>query len=369
MRAGTMKPSLLRVARPAALLVISLSGCVVAAPSPEETSTSSEAVTVCGMTTVQGVDISHYDGMIDWPTAKAAGISFAFAKATEGTTFVDPMFSTNWSGMKAAGVARGAYHFFHADLDPMQQATFVLQTVGQLDADDLPITLDLETTNGQSEATILANATTFLQAVTQATGKTAVLYVSPSFLSSYAGLAGYQLWIANWGVNCPDVPSPWSTYTFWQTSDSGSVNGIPSTVDLDVFNGTLSQLTGGMMADGGGSSSGSGGSSSGSGGSSSGGGNSSSGGGNSSSGGGNSSSGGGNSSSGGGNSSSSGGFGSSSSGASSGGSDDGGSNWSQASGNSSGCGVAPRGAAEDASLPLGVTAAMALLVVRRRRRK
>jgi lysozyme len=244
------------------LLAISLAGCVASTTPPESTSSTEQATTVCGQTSVKGVDISHYDGTIDWAQAKAAGISFGYAKATESTNFVDPTFSTNWSAMKAAGVARGAYHFFHPEVDATAQADYVLKAVGTLEPGDLPIVCDLEQTNGVSEAATLADAITFLAAVTQGSGKTAVLYVSPAFLSSYAGLDPYPLWIANWSVSCPDVPSPWTTWAFWQNSDSGTVAGIPSTVDLDYFNGTLSELTGGGSS--GGSSSGSGSSSGGS---------------------------------------------------------------------------------------------------------
>lgn len=201
-------------------------------------------MTVCGSTTVNGMDVSHYDGAIDWPTAHASGIDFAFVKATESTDFVDPTFATNWAGMKAAGVVRGAYHFFHADVDPVAQANYVMMTVGPLEPGDLPIVLDLETTNGQSESTVLANATTFLATVSKGTGRNAIVYVSPSFLSDYSTLSPYLLWIANWGVSCPDVPAPWSTYTFWQSSSTGTVSGVSggSAVDLDSFNGTLEQL-------------------------------------------------------------------------------------------------------------------------------
>ncbi|HEX3344060.1 MAG TPA: GH25 family lysozyme, partial [Polyangiaceae bacterium] len=243
-----------------ALLALPLVGCIATPGAPEATESTSEATTVCGQTSVKGVDVSHYDGTVDWAQAKAAGISFGYAKATESTDFVDPQFAANWSGMKAAGVARGAYHFFHPEVDATQQADYVMKTVGTLEAGDLPVVCDLEQTGSQSQSAILADAITFLAAVTKASGKTAVLYVSPSFLSSYAGLESYGLWIANWSVSCPTVPSPWTTWAFWQNSDTGSVAGIPgaSAVDLDYFNGTLSQLTGG----GSGSSSGSGGGSS-----------------------------------------------------------------------------------------------------------
>jgi lysozyme len=188
------------------------------------------------------MDVSSYQGTIDWPTAKASGISFAIAKATESTNFTDPTFATNWAGMKSAGVARGAYHFFHADVDPVAQANYFLGVVGALEPGDLPVVLDFEQLNGQSEATAVANAVEFLQTVTSKTGLTAMVYLSPGFLSSYSGLEPYDLWVANWNVTCPDVPSNWSTWTLWQESDTGSVQGVPATVDLDTFNGTLSQL-------------------------------------------------------------------------------------------------------------------------------
>jgi hypothetical protein len=109
----------------------------------------------------------------------------------------------------------------------------------------------------------VANAVTFLAAVTKRTGKKAILYMSSDFLSgSYPALAAYTLWVANYGVTCPGMPSEWSTWSFWQDSATGTVSGISGDVDLDDFNGTLAQLgglTGGASdaGTGGGSSSGS----------------------------------------------------------------------------------------------------------------
>ncbi len=214
---------------------------------PERTESSSAATTVCGQNTVHGMDVSHYDGNITWATAKANGIDFAFTKATESTGYVDPTFAANWAGMKANGVVRGAYHFFRANADPIAQANHVVATVGALEAGDLPIVLDLETTDGQTGATIGAAAVKFLDAVTAATGKTAIVYTSPGFITgaiaTTPGLGRYTLWVANWGVSCPNVPSPWSTWGFWQRSATGTVPGVPaSAVDLNTFNGTLAQL-------------------------------------------------------------------------------------------------------------------------------
>jgi lysozyme len=223
-----------------AAVLLLLVGC----SAGEDTGESSARVTICGQTSVKGIDVYHGDNggsTIDWTTVKSAGISFAFAKATESDNFTDPMFATNWSGMKSAGLVRGAYHFFHADVDPTTQATYFLGVVGTLSPGDL-VALDLETTNNQTQATIISNAVTFLTAVQTATGATPILYVSPAFLSTFTAFSSYPLWVANYGVSCPDVPSAWSSYTFWQSTGSGSLSALTGAVDLDSFNGTLAQL-------------------------------------------------------------------------------------------------------------------------------
>jgi GH25 family lysozyme M1 (1,4-beta-N-acetylmuramidase) len=227
-----------------ALGVMATLGCGTgASPEAENVGSSSSAVTVCGKTTVKGMDVSHFDGNIDWASSKDAGIAFAMVKATESTNVTDPMFGTNWAGMKSAGIVRGAYHFFHADEDAVAQATFFMQTVGSLEPGDLPLVLDLETKNGQTEATVASRAATFLDTIKVATGKIPMVYVSPSFLTDYTPIGESTLWIANWGVACPNVPAPWSTYAFWQSSDNGTVPGVPSAaVDIDSFNGTLAEL-------------------------------------------------------------------------------------------------------------------------------
>jgi lysozyme len=235
----------------AAIAIALLAGC---ASAPEEDVGSSDlAVTVCGQTTVKGIDVYHGDNggnPIDWAQVKAAGMSFAFAKATESTNFTDSAFATNWPAMKAAGLKRGAYHFFHADVDPVAQANFFLATVGPLSPGDL-LVLDMETTNGQTQATIAAHAVTFLETVHSATGTTPLLYTSPLFLSSYPGLGAFPLWIANYGVSCPMVPAEWSTYVFWQSGSTGSITPISGAVDLDSFNGTLADLAALGVPDGG----------------------------------------------------------------------------------------------------------------------
>lgn len=235
------------------LLACALAACSTTAQSDFCASTSEQAVTACpGGTTVKGVDISHYDGTIDWATAHGSGIDFAFAKATESTNFTDPTFAANWAGMKSAGVVRGAYHFFHADVDPTAQMTFFVQAIqsaGGLQAGDLPPAIDFEVTNGVANATIAANLKTAIGALAQATGMTPIVYTSPGFANPILP-AGFgtdsTLWVANWQVSCPSLPTAWTGWTFWQSADNGTVAGITgaTAVDIDEFNGTLAQLQG-----------------------------------------------------------------------------------------------------------------------------
>ena len=70
---------------------------------------------------LRGIDVSHYQGNINWSKVATSGIKFACAKATEGITYVDPSFSANWVGMKSVGLTRCAYHFAHPKEDAATQ--------------------------------------------------------------------------------------------------------------------------------------------------------------------------------------------------------------------------------------------------------
>jgi lysozyme len=191
----------------------------------------------------QGIDVSHYQGTVSWPDVYQAGITFAFAKATDGLTWTDPQFATNWPAMKAAGLLRGAYHFFEPADDATAQAEFFLQTV-QPAAGDLPPALDVEMP-GSSSSALWEGVETWLQAVAAATGAPPFLYVDPVFADDNqipASLAAYPLWIADYDVAQPSLPQGWDTWLIWQQSESGVVSGITGPVDLDLLNGALAKL-------------------------------------------------------------------------------------------------------------------------------
>jgi lysozyme len=191
----------------------------------------------------QGIDVSHFQGTVNWPSVKTAGAVFAFAKATEGVTYTDPEFTTNWAGIKNAGLLRGAYHFFLPADDAAQQADFFLSKV-QIEAGDLPPVLDVETapTSGQD---LWGGVQTWLEQVEAATGVQPILYMSPGFADEYgapASLAAYPYWVAEYGVDQPSLPTGWTTWLLWQYTQTGTVSGVVGHVDRDEVNGPITEL-------------------------------------------------------------------------------------------------------------------------------
>ncbi len=192
-----------------------------------------------------GMDASHFQGSIDWQAVRQAGTVFAFVKATEGLTVVDPQFKTNWNGLEVAGLLRGAYHFYEPADDATAQANFFLDTVN-LAAGDLAPVIDLEVTRGVAAATILAGLKTWLEVVEQAVGARPILYTAPDFWNSLGADPGafssYPLWVAEYGVTAPTLPIGWPGWTFWQYTQSGTLAGVSGSVDQDWFQGTSADL-------------------------------------------------------------------------------------------------------------------------------
>jgi lysozyme len=198
---------------------------------------------------VNGIDVSHFQGKINW--GAVAGdpnrIQFAYAKATEGATYTDPLFSTNYAGMKQAGIKRGAYHFFRPAVSVSDQVQNFLRAVGQMDVGDMAPMLDVEQADGQSPATIAGGVTQWLDQVQVALSRVPIIYTFPAFWNTNVGdeklLNEFPLWIANFTSNPqPKLPAGAPGYRIWQYSDAGKVAGISGNVDLDRLNGSIDDL-------------------------------------------------------------------------------------------------------------------------------
>lgn len=195
--------------------------------------------------TVKGMDISYYQGDINWQQAKDDGIAYAFIRVSDGTGFNDPKFARNWSEAKRVGVRRGVYQFFRSNQDPIAQANLLISRVGQLLPGDLPPVIDVESTDGQSAATIRSKVGRWLDHVEARLGVRPIVYTGPYFWRDSVGgpdFDDHPLWVAHYGTSCPLVPPTWTRWTFHQHTSSGRVRGITGNVDMNIFNGTRAQL-------------------------------------------------------------------------------------------------------------------------------
>jgi GH25 family lysozyme M1 (1,4-beta-N-acetylmuramidase) len=217
--------------------------------SEKDLSQSSDDIIVCPRgTTAQGIDVSDYQGNIDWGAVARSGRVFAYAQVSDGLGYRDWSFARNWSGMKAAGLIRGAYQYFEVGEDPVAQANLVINAVGgHLDAGDLPPMLDIESAPaGTSAGTVLWYMQTWANRIQSALGKKPVIYTGSWWWNPHTGGSGqfgsYPLADSYYSQNCPNIAAGWATWAFWQYSSSGRVPGIYDNVDLDAFNGSLEEL-------------------------------------------------------------------------------------------------------------------------------
>jgi lysozyme len=197
-------------------------------------------------TTTRGIDVSKWQGTINWTKVKAAGVQFAFIRVSDGANTPDARFAANWTGAKSAGVIRGAYQFFRPNQSITTQANMMINAIGVHRAGDLPPVIDIEDHGGLSPATLAARARIWVDKVHAAVGVRPIVYTGKYFwrdeVGSPASFGPNPLWIAQYTSLCPDIPAPWTRWTFWQYTDAGTVNGISGPVDTNRFNGSLAQL-------------------------------------------------------------------------------------------------------------------------------
>ena len=173
----------------------------------------------------------------------ASVVTFAFAKATDGTQSVDPQFSANWAGMKAAGVLRGAYVFYEVGQDPGQQAQDFISTVAMAPG-DLPPVIDIERGQSGSASDMIGNLRSYIETLKAHYGLDPIIYTSPGYWNANfdESFADCPLWVAEYGVSAPKETRGWRYWTFWQHTQSGKVPGVSGNVDQNYFNGSLDQL-------------------------------------------------------------------------------------------------------------------------------
>lgn len=186
---------------------------------------------------VQGIDVSHHQGAIDWPAVHEAGVDFAWIKASEGGDWHDPRFTANWAGAARAGVRRGAYHFFTLCRPGAEQAANFIATV-PVDPTALAPVVDLEFVGNcarrPSRAEVHRELAAFIALVESHYGKQAILYVITDFDDYYGVTEAFdrRLWLR--ALFHPPAYGA-RDWTIWQASAFRSVSGIEGPTDWNVL--------------------------------------------------------------------------------------------------------------------------------------
>lgn len=198
---------------------------------------------------VHGVDVSHYQGTIDWATLSQQNLDFAMIKATEGSTHIDDRFVENWQAAEQTHLYLGAYHFFSFDSEGDKQAASYIETVGNLDGKLAPV-VDVEyygnkRSNPPARAEVVQNLGALLDALEQHYQIKPIIYTTFTVYNEYirGEFEDYPLWVRS--IYCPPAVLFGNKWSFWQYMDTAMLDGYTGDekyIDLNVFRGTVEEL-------------------------------------------------------------------------------------------------------------------------------
>lgn len=199
---------------------------------------------------VWGPDVASWQGSVDWQSVRNAGASFGITKVTEGVNYVNPFAARAWDRMLDVGLVAIQYHYARPAINTARsEAEWFLAQMHEVINGDC-VALDIEPTVGDSPINNGALwARTWVNIVSQELGFQPFIYSNPSFIreqgfDAFTPLGKNNgLWLASWQESMPQAPPPWSTVALWQFTASGRVPGINGDVDLNIFNGTVEQLS------------------------------------------------------------------------------------------------------------------------------
>lgn len=198
---------------------------------------------------VHGVDVSHYQGAIDWEVLSQQNLDFAIIKATEGSTHVDERFLDNWQAAEQTHLALGAYHFFSFDSEGDRQAASYIDTVGNLSGKLAPV-IDVEyygnkRSNPPERTEVVKNLSALLDALEQQYEIKPIIYTTYTVYNDYikGEFEDYPLWVRS--VYCPPTVLFGNKWSFWQYMDTAMLDGYVGDqkyIDVNVFRGTKQEL-------------------------------------------------------------------------------------------------------------------------------
>lgn len=205
---------------------------------------------------VMGIDVSHYNGIIDWNKVDQKQVKFVYCKASQGKSYRDEMLQANMNELKRLNIIRGTYHFFtFKDVTAIDQVNnFINAGIDFTQPGTLPPVLDIEWQQSDTLNQYIKNNLTlcinklndWLVGVKNATGRQPIIYTNANFwkdyLDDHPGFGNYPLWISSYRNDLPALASGWKDYLIWQYTANGTISGINGNVDKNKFNGTLKQL-------------------------------------------------------------------------------------------------------------------------------
>ncbi len=196
---------------------------------------------------VFGIDVSHYQDKIDWEAVSNHNdefpIGFVFVRATAGKSRVDKEYKNNWKGAKANDYLRGAYHYYRPDENSVKQADNFIKNV-KLVKGDLPPVLDIEKIpSNQSLDSLKSGLKRWLNKVEKHYGMRPIIYSGESFYTDFLKkeFEDYDLWVASYSFFDDEIRNEW---LIWQFTDKGELKGIKGMVDVDIYNGNLTEMKG-----------------------------------------------------------------------------------------------------------------------------
>lgn len=198
---------------------------------------------------IKGIDVSKFQGEVDWATVRASGVDFAYIKATEGGDRVDDRFAQNWRGARAAGMPRGAYHFYYFCRTGAEQARWFIENV-PVDPQALPVVLDMEWNHLSPSCKrrppveeVHREMNVFLRMIERHYGKRPMIYSSVDFHRDrlVGAFNTHHFWLRSVAGH-PSIKYDLSrNYSFWQHTATGRTAGITGNVDQNVFMGSTAQ--------------------------------------------------------------------------------------------------------------------------------
>ncbi len=197
------------------------------------------ALTPSSGVTYEGIDVSNWQGYINYTAVKEDGIDIVYIKSSQGNDYKDPYFELNYENAKANGLLVGVYHFVTARsiTEAQREAEFFASVISGKQI-DCKLAMDFEEFGSLTRPEINEISKAFLERLEEITGKETIVY-SDLFNSrnTFELSDEYPLWIAYYGdyAELEEIRSNWKTWQGWQNTDVGRVDGIRGHVDRDRF--------------------------------------------------------------------------------------------------------------------------------------